>query len=114
MENTDTNINAHVCNFDCFIGQVSYSEDGILGQFHYHMDGVTETIDDEGFIEERPNGWAEDVFVGPRAYYVLCDHKGEYDIALAAPMSADQSAYWEAQLVSGPHGLPCADLSVAA
>lgn len=93
---------AHICGQDCGVGDVSYSPTGVLGQYHFHRDG------------DNDCGWADDIFVGPRAVYVLFDGDGEYDLPFAAPLNADQQAYWADQIVSGPYGSRGAAFPVAA
>ena len=53
---------------------------------------------------ENGKGWADDVFVGPRASYVISDPEGDCAVPLACPMNEEVVAIWAGQVASGPHG----------
>ena len=80
---------AHVCGDDCYVGDVSNSN-GVLDQLHYHREGDSES------------GWAEDVFVGPRAIYILSDDEGDFNLPFGKPMDAETRDAWSTFGIAGP------------
>lgn len=88
----DFNKANHTCKEDCYVGDISHLEDGSISQYLYHF---------EDYNDETQR-WVEDVFVGPRAIYILFDADGEYTMSCAALYNQEQYEYWQYQIVSGP------------